>query len=155
VEDQKTGIQVRAARQNTRFLIFSCVLKVGTLNQKTPALSHRGLGCSAHHRNVDGLPALRAFFDREFDFLAFHQVAEPVTLDGREVDENVLSAVAGDETITFFTIKPFNRTIDSVRHCVPPLGNKKNSGILFVPSEGQNKTTHGSNRELPLFIQPT
>jgi hypothetical protein len=44
-------------------------------------------------RDVGSLRALGAILDFEFDGLAFRQSPEAGTLDGGEVDENVLSAV--------------------------------------------------------------
>jgi hypothetical protein len=71
------------------------------------------------------LQTLGAFFDGEFHLLAFFEVAETVGLYGREVNENIRAAFAGDETVTLATIEPFDRTDDTFRHFLPPKQKKK------------------------------
>jgi hypothetical protein len=107
----------------------------------------------AQDSDVGRLRAFRALLDDELDLLAFLQVTEPVALDGGEMDENVRSTLTGDKAEALVAIEPLDGTIDTFRHCLPPLA-KLQLGVLFVPS-GQNKTTHGMNRELPLFLVPT
>jgi hypothetical protein len=123
------------------------------MNQKSLTLSHQALFSLAQDGDVARLRAFGALLDDELDLLAFLQVTEPVALDGGEMDENVRSTLTGDKAEALVTIEPLDGTIDTFRHCLPPLA-KLQLGVLFVPS-GQNKTTHGMNRELSLFLVPT
>jgi len=94
----------------------------------------------AHHCDVASLRTLGALFYCELDLLALLQVAEPITLNGGEMDEHVLSAFALDEAEAFVTVEPLDCTSYSVRHCICLLWQDKNLlGVLFVPSEGKTK----------------
>jgi len=64
--------------------------------------------------HVGGLRSLGALLNREFDLLAFFKIAESITLDSGEVDENVRAAIASDEAITLGTIEPFDCAGDTV-----------------------------------------
>jgi hypothetical protein len=75
--------------------------------------------------DVSGLQTLGAFFDGKFHLLAFLEVAETVSLNGREVDENIRAAFAGDETVTLAAVEPFDRTDDTFRHFLPPKQKRK------------------------------
>ena len=79
-------------------------------NQKSPTLVHQTLFSLARHGDVGRLQALSAFFDSKLDLLAFLQVAVSITLNGREMDENVRSAFAGDKTVALVAIEPLDRT---------------------------------------------
>src|SRR5207245_757378 len=46
----------------------------------------------------------------EFDGLAFLQRAVAATLNGREVDEDVLATLELDETVPFAVVEPFDTT---------------------------------------------
>ena len=66
------------------------------------------------------------------DLLAFIQVFETISLDGREVDENIRAAFAGDESVAFATIEPLDRTDDTFRHFLPPSKAKQQKGWKIV-----------------------
>ncbi len=55
---------------------------------------------------VLGLPALGSFDHIELDLLTFLQAAETARLNGREVNEHVLSILAADKSITLGVVKP-------------------------------------------------
>ena len=85
----------------------------GVNKKSAPSLLTRGnvvvcLKVLAQRNNVRGLQSLGAFFDGELDLLAFNEVAKAICLDGREVDEHVLAAFAGDEAITLATVEPLD-----------------------------------------------
>jgi hypothetical protein len=65
----------------------------------------------AEHNHVRGLWTLGAFLNREFDLLTFFKVLEAVTLDRREVDEDIRAAFASEETITLASVEPFDCTV--------------------------------------------
>jgi len=75
--------------------------------------------------DVGCLQTLGALFDGEFHLLAFFEVAETIGLNGREMDENIRTAIAGDESVTLAAIKPFDRTDYTFRHFLPPKQKKK------------------------------
>src|SRR5260221_12164164 len=75
--------------------------------------------------DVGRLGSFRTLFDNELDLLTFGQVAETVTLNGGEMDENVLSTFALDKAEALITIEPFDGTSYSFRHCLPPMASKK------------------------------
>jgi hypothetical protein len=58
--------------------------------------------------DLGGLQALGSLFDSELDPLAFVQGAEPPSLDGRIMDEYVLSDLTGDEAIPLARVEPFD-----------------------------------------------
>jgi len=70
----------------------------------------RGFFCLVHHCDVGRLRSLGTLFDSEFDLLSFLQVTEPIALNGGEMDENVLSALALDKAEAFVTIEPLDGT---------------------------------------------
>jgi hypothetical protein len=124
------------------------------MNQTSPAI------CGAHlcplelaaHSDVACLGSLGALFDIELDPLALLQIAIPIALNGREMDENVLAAFTLDETETLITIEPLHCTSYTFRHCFCLLWAVLILGILFVPSEDKTKQLTQSNRELWLFF---
>lgn len=61
-------------------------------------------------RNLDALrlPALRPFYHVKLHLLAFLKAAEAVALNGRMMDENVLTIGAGDETETLAIVEPLD-----------------------------------------------
>src|SRR5262249_58785074 len=69
--------------------------------------------------NVLGFLALLARPDLELDELALVEGAVAVHLDGRVVDEYVLSAFAGDEAVTLLRVEPLHCSCCS--HAAPPL----------------------------------
>jgi hypothetical protein len=107
-----------------------------SMNQKSLTLSHQALYCDlAQNCNVRCLGTLGSFFNNEFNFLAFSQVTETVTLNGGEMDEHVRSTFALDKAEAFVTIEPLYCTTYTIRHFLPPLAIEKIWVNLFVPSE--------------------
>ena len=74
------------------------------------------LGYLAYRHGIGGLQTLRAGFDGELHLLAFHEVAEPICLDGRKVHEHIFSAFTGDKAITLASVEPLDCADDSFRH---------------------------------------
>jgi hypothetical protein len=110
------------------------------MNQKSLMLSHQALYCElAQNCDVRCLRTLGSFFNNEFNLLAFGQVFETFTLNGREVDEHVRSTFALDKTEALVTIEPLYCTAYSIRHFLPPLAIKKIWVNPFVPSEVKTK----------------
>src|SRR4029453_14888300 len=65
--------------------------------------------CSLRKRpHVRGLGALGAVGDLELDGLALVECLVAVALDGREVDEDVVAAVAGDEAVALLVAEPLD-----------------------------------------------
>jgi hypothetical protein len=58
---------------------------------------------------ITGLKTLGAFFNGEFNLLAFFEVAISIALDCREMDKYIFSTFAGNETLTFGSVEPFDR----------------------------------------------
>ena len=58
-----------------------------------------------------GLQTLGALLDFELNGLAFVEALVPVSLDRREVHENIFTGLALDETITLCCVKPLDRTL--------------------------------------------
>jgi hypothetical protein len=58
-----------------------------------------------------GLQTLGALLDLEFDCLALIQSLVSLALDGRKMNENVLSGLALDESITLGRIEPLHCTL--------------------------------------------
>ena len=58
--------------------------------------------------NVSSLFTTVAFDNVEFNSLAFFQSLEAFTLDCGEMNEYIAAIFAFNETITLFSIKPFN-----------------------------------------------
>jgi len=77
---------------------------------------------SLQRNDVAGLQAFGAAFDGEFDALALIQGAETVSLDSREVDENIFAAITGDEAVAFGGVEPFDGALYSFGH-----------GVTFTP----------------------
>jgi len=58
----------------------------------------RSMNELGHFHYARGLWSLRAFFDDEFDLVAFRQGLEALCLDRGKVDEHVLAAIVRDKT---------------------------------------------------------
>src|SRR4051812_32959244 len=86
-----------------------------------------------------GLGALGALDDLEVDPLALFQALVPVHLDGRVVDEDVLTAVDGDEAEALLGVEPLHGALCHVcSHvsCVRTAPPDRGTGIsLFRPSD--------------------
>jgi hypothetical protein len=61
--------------------------------------------------NVGSLQALRAAGNLEFDWLSLVEGAVALRLDGGEMDEHVLAALALDETKALAGVKPLYYTL--------------------------------------------
>jgi hypothetical protein len=97
------------------------------MNQKSLTLLHQALfGYLAKNSDVRCLGTLGSFFNNEFNFLAFGQVTETVTLNGGEVNEHVRSTFALYKAEAFVTIEPLYCTSYTIRHFLPPLAIEKN-----------------------------
>jgi hypothetical protein len=59
---------------------------------------------------LNGLRTLGALLDDKLDALVLLQRTEPIALDGRVMDEYVLSDLAGDKAIAFSVVEPFDGT---------------------------------------------
>ncbi len=64
----------------------------------------------AHHDNVRCLWAFWTLGNLELYLITFIQRLEPISLDGREVYEDVISVVSGNEPIALLLVKPFYTT---------------------------------------------
>jgi len=92
--------------------------------------------------DVAGLQAFGAAFDGELDALPLIQGAEAVSLDCGIVNENIFAAIAGDETIAFAGVKPFDGAFYSLGHGVTftPV-KKKHERIVAVGRKGFKQKT--------------
>jgi hypothetical protein len=82
-------------------------------NQKTPRDEILGeffsIQCELVDDNyVSSLRAFGAFLNGEFNFLTFFKVFETVTLDRREVDEDIRAAFASEKAVALASVKPFD-----------------------------------------------
>jgi hypothetical protein len=98
--------------------------------------------------NVAGLQTLGALFDSELDLLAFLQVLEAFALDRREVDKDIIAAVASEEAVALRPIEPLDCTVDTFRHfCL--LGKKKIWRVLIgIASERLNGVKQSGSRTI-------
>jgi hypothetical protein len=64
----------------------------------------------AHYDNVSCLWALRTIGNLELYLIAFIEGLKPISLNGREVYEDIISVVSRNESIALFLIKPFHTT---------------------------------------------
>src|SRR4029077_9413547 len=88
--------------------------------------------------DVRGLEALRASRDLELDAVTLGQAAEAAALDGRIVDEHVLSVLLGDEPVPLRVVEPLHY---SLRHASysslldwPPLAGRRGRESRFDAS---------------------
>jgi hypothetical protein len=63
-----------------------------------------------------GLKALGTLLNREFNFLAFDQLAVAFNTDRRKMDEHILNAIAADEAIPLGAIEPLHGSNKTVGH---------------------------------------
>ncbi len=61
--------------------------------------------------NIDRLEPFGAFFNIETDSISFRQGPETISLNGREVDENITTLFGGDKTKTLCIVKPFYQAV--------------------------------------------
>ena len=97
--------------------------------------------------DVGSLKTLGALFNSELDLLAFLQVLETITLNGREMYKDIISTFASEKAVALRSIEPFDCTVDTFRHFCLLMANKKYGGYsLGVASESPtaiNKVAHG------------
>jgi len=99
--------------------------------------------------HVARLKTLGALFNIELDLLAFLQVLETLALNGREVDEDILTAIASEEAIALRSIEPLDCTVDTFRHVCLLMANKKYGGYsLGVASERLNGVKQSGSRTI-------
>jgi len=73
----------------------------------------------AQNDDIRRLGALWTFGNFELYLIALVKDLEPVPFDGREVNEDIIPAVSGNEAKTLLLIKPFNTTFGHYNS--PPL----------------------------------
>jgi hypothetical protein len=79
--------------------------------------------------DIDGRRALLSVLDLELDSFVLGQCLEALLLDGAEVHEDVLGAIAGgDEAETLSLVEPLHLSLDLLRHSDE--GWAENSGGL-------------------------
>ena len=64
----------------------------------------------AHHDNIGCLRTLRTFGNLELYLIAFIERFKSLSLNGGEVNEDIISIVSGNEPIALLLIKPFHFT---------------------------------------------
>ena len=64
----------------------------------------------AHYDNVGCLWAFRTIGNLELYFIAFIEGFKPISLDGGEVHEDIISVISGNEPIALLLVKPFHTT---------------------------------------------
>jgi len=97
--------------------LFQVVLAAKSQAQKSPAeagLFQRRLRLD--NLNFLSLHAFLAASSDEGDLLAFFQALEAVTLDGTEVNEEVVTGLRSDEAEAFFIVEPLNGTGLAIGH---------------------------------------
>src|SRR3990170_3245787 len=85
--------------------------------------------CGLEQDDVRGLRALLAVDDVELHLLTFLQVAEAVGLDGAVVDEDVLTALHGDEAVALLRVEPLHGAGNHVA-CYSSLPERTDNGVL-------------------------
>ena len=80
---------------------------------------------------VAGLKTLGALFNSELDLLTFLQILETLALNGREVDEDIIAAIASEEAVALRSIEPHDCTVDTFRHFCLLMANKKIWRVLI------------------------
>ena len=64
----------------------------------------------AYDDNVGCLWAFRTIGNLEFYLIAFIEGFKPISLNGRKVNEDIISVISGNEPIALLLIKPFYTT---------------------------------------------
>jgi len=123
------------------------------INQKSPRLSSQGFLVSASqlldNNHVAGLETLGALFNSELNLLAFLQVLETLALNGREVDEDIIAAIASEEAVALRSVEPLDCTVDTFRHFCLLMANRKYGGYsLGVASERLNGVKQSGSRTI-------
>jgi len=77
----------------------------------------RRCGTGSDLLHVLGLKAFGTLYQREFHSLSLIECAETLTLNGSEVNENVIFAfLSSDEAKPFRVVEPFDRAAMSITH---------------------------------------
>src|ERR1700730_15303637 len=80
------------------------------------------MGALGRNHEIDRLGAFALFvrFDLECDALSFGQVLQPGSLHGRDVDENIATAVVGlDKAVAAFSVEELDRSSHGHRETPP------------------------------------
>jgi len=101
-----------------------CIWRFSSIPSRRHKKTPPKRGFSEKHRldNLNFL-SLHAFLTTggdERDLLAFFQALEAFTLDGTEVNEEVVTGLRSDEAEAFFIVEPLNGTGLAVRHLMSP-----------------------------------
>jgi len=119
--DRPIGFTLFGQRiRKNHFLIFRRIIHE---SKEPDAFASGSLLYLAQNCDVRCLRTLGTFFDNEFNLLAFGQIFETVTLNGREMDKHVRSTFTLDKAEAFVTIEPLYCTSYTIRHFLPPYGN--------------------------------
>src|SRR5215213_5527013 len=109
-------------------------------------------GCrELRDRDVRGLQAFRATHDLELDCGALGEGAETATLDGREMDEHVVTILARDEAEALGVVEPLHITLCSHR-CISFPCCLRRSESWFCSRAGKSLVTGpnlGRGRVIP------
>ena len=84
------------------------------------------------HDDIARLKALGSLFDIELDLLTFLQILEAFALNRREVDKDIIAAIASEEAIALCSIEPLDCTVDTFRHVCLLMANKDMEGTHWV-----------------------
>src|SRR5688500_927492 len=120
--------------------------------QKSPRCRSRGffdhlVSQLANDDDVAGLQTLGALFDSELDLLAFLQVLEAFALDRREVDKDVIAAIASEKAVALGPVEPLDCTVDTFRHVCLLMAKRIYGGYsLGVASERLNGVKQSGSR---------
>src|SRR5947208_9968379 len=76
----------------------------------TPSPSHSAEARLRYGSHIRRLQSFRTLDQIEFDLRAFGERAKALALDRAEVNENVLSALGGDEAIALRIVEPLHGT---------------------------------------------
>lgn len=107
------SVCVREVRQSRTVTPDDSVIEGRNNGLRPPPSGLAGLG------DVPCLRSLRTIDDFELNLLAFFERSESVALDCREVHEDVVAALALDETITLSVVEPLDLARNTHRTCLP------------------------------------
>src|SRR5215211_6118879 len=112
---------------------------ISILNEKIPEAFASGIFVSVSqlfdNDNVAGLKTLGALFNSELDLLAFLQILEAFALNCREVDKDIIAAIASEEAVALRSIEPIDCTVDTFRHFCLLWQVENMEGTLGIASE--------------------
>jgi len=70
--------------------------------------------------NCYGFGALGTLLHRELNTLVFDQRSVSLAFDGREMDEDIIARISGDEAEALYIVEPFDGTGFSFAHVCTP-----------------------------------